>query len=120
MLLIPLRSLASFVSIGIFDDVAIRSIVLTTQSGNYAILLDSLTKINADTNDVFYLSLVNDSLQLSTLDRNFGKFKRIDFVGSISFQAGKEIPQQLFFLCSKSSIQNYKSPGSRKLCGRGY
>lgn len=81
MLLISVRSQASLVSIGIFNDSPIRSIVLTTQSGNYTILLDSLTKINADTNDVFYLTLVNDSLQISTLEKNLGKFKRIDFAG---------------------------------------
>lgn len=67
--------------IGIFNGIKISSLVITTESGGYWIVLDSSKKMPAAANEVYVLRYENDSIRLLTLDKNYGKFRSINFVG---------------------------------------
>ncbi len=58
-----------------------NALALTLESGNYVIVLDSAQRLAADPTAVYFFSLENDSLRMRTKDTEFGKFKRIDFLG---------------------------------------
>ncbi len=70
--------------IGIFTDISLQSLVLTTQNGNYWLVFDSSKKMQAKPETVFHISYENDSIRVKTLDKNYGKFKSINFVGDDS------------------------------------
>lgn len=79
--LLSINCTATTVNIGLFNELSLTSIALTVQTGNYVLLFDSSKRIRSDLNAVYLLSLENDSIRVKTLDKNFGKFRRVDFKG---------------------------------------
>ena len=72
---------ASTLTVGLYSDLSVSSLAVTVQSGNYVLLFDSSKKLKSDASAVYLISIENDSIRVKTLDKNYGKFKRVDFSG---------------------------------------
>ncbi len=82
LLLISIVTKAATISIGVFSEVKVSAVVLSVEGGQYSVWIDGVKRMSADENAVYQLSLENDSIRIKTMDKNFGKFRRIEFIGN--------------------------------------
>ncbi|MBL0046531.1 MAG: SpoIID/LytB domain-containing protein [Bacteroidetes bacterium] len=81
-LLISLVANSATVTIGVFNELKVSALVLSVESGKYSVFMDGVKRMSADENAVYQLVLENDSIRIKTMDKNYGKFKRIEFNGN--------------------------------------
>ncbi|MBI4646339.1 MAG: SpoIID/LytB domain-containing protein [Bacteroidia bacterium] len=75
---------AQTVDISIFSDYLINEVVITPFSGNYTITGDSLSLTKFTVTDIVFVSMLNDSINIKTLEKNLGSFSTVKISGSDS------------------------------------
>ncbi len=73
---------AEVLNIGVLNNKKVTSFIFSPQVGSYAVFTENgkLTEINLE--DVFQLTYSNNQINLKSLDKDFGTFKKVKFIGT--------------------------------------
>jgi len=88
-------SVSQRINIGIYSESNVKTFVFTPVKGNYEFTGDNSVKNIILQNDVIYIALLGDSVNIKSLDKNFGNFGDVYFIGennSCSFKIKPVFP----------------------------
>ena len=76
------KNLAEIVNIGIYHKSKISSFVFLPKEGNYSVFTEKGKLIDIDKSDVLELTYLNNLISIKSLDKDYGSFKKVKFVGT--------------------------------------
>ncbi len=81
LLIITTIAKSQFININIYHDKPLSDIILTPVTGEYEIYSDSNLTYKLKRNDIIYISLLNDSIEIKNLDKIIGFYKSFKIIG---------------------------------------
>jgi len=72
---------SEMINIGIFSSYKITSFVFMPEVGNYSIFTDKGKLLDIDNTEILELKYVKDEISISSLDVDYGRFKKVNFIG---------------------------------------
>jgi stage II sporulation protein D len=82
LLLISKKGYTEIVNIGIYHKTKITSFVFHPEEGSYSVFTEQGKLLDLDKSELLELKYVNNKVQVKSLDKDYGTFKRIRFVGT--------------------------------------
>jgi len=80
LLLGSINALAQKISISIFNEINLSTVLITPTKGNYKLIIGDIQEVLHE-NQILYLSRVGDSIMVRDANRNLGTWKRVSIVG---------------------------------------
>lgn len=74
-------SKSQLIDINIYSEKNIKALILTPVYGEYTIYKDSVKVYKLKQNDILYISLESDSIEIKSLDKKIGYFKNFNIIG---------------------------------------
>ena len=76
---------SEIVNIGIFHGNKITSFIFLPEEGSYTVFTNKGKLLDIDNSEVLELKYVNNEIVITSLDIDYGSFKKVNFIGT-SFQ----------------------------------
>jgi stage II sporulation protein D len=88
-ILSALASTAEIVNIGIYNTNNISSIIFHPEEGNYIVFTEKGKLLELDKTDLLELKLSNNQIIIKSLDKDYGAFKKVRFIGTAYYNSFK-------------------------------
>ena len=79
---LPQRISAEIVNIGIYHNSKITSFVFHPEEGNYSVFTEQGKLLDIDKTELLELKYVNNQISIKSLDKDYGSFKKVRFIGT--------------------------------------
>lgn len=73
---------AENINIRIYSELKISSVIISPEIGDYYLYADGKEIIDTSKANVFQLTAIGDSIEIKALEKNFGKYANVRFVGA--------------------------------------
>lgn len=82
ILMLIQHTYAELVNIGIYHKSKITSFIFHPEEGNYSVFTEQGKLLDLDKSELLELTYENDYVTIKSLDKNYGSFKKVRFVGT--------------------------------------
>lgn len=72
---------AEMINIGVLNYKKVETLVFSVNEGTYAVYADSKKIEVIDNTEILQLKYVNDKIQIKSLDKDYGNFTKVNFIG---------------------------------------
>ena len=76
------NSYAEIINIGIYHNSKITGFVFHPEVGSYSVFTEHGKLLDIDKSDLLELKYVNNKISIKSIDKDYGSFKKIKFIGT--------------------------------------